>query len=252
MGEDTWDEAVDRAAQAGATLVAVAGGDGSLRLAATAVMRHGLTLGIIPTGTGNALARELGIPLDPNAAWLALGKPGTATPLDVGTVNGQAFLTVATVGITSGIAKEVSRLPKASFGTAVYIPALVRAFGKSTPFSLRVEAGGKVFEGAAHQCVVGVGSKQGALMALHPEASRTDGLLNVYVVEAAGYSSLRAYAAGLAGQALGLTNPLWTASATDISVEVKRSRTFVLDGDRFKWESARASVVAGGLKVWLA
>ncbi|MBN8943313.1 MAG: NAD(+)/NADH kinase [Rhizobiales bacterium] len=78
-------------------LVIVIGGDGTILAAAEAFLETGTPLAIVPLGTVNQLARDLDIPLDPQLAMAALAA-GTVKGIDVGRVNGQAFLCTCVVG----------------------------------------------------------------------------------------------------------------------------------------------------------
>src|SRR5262245_47743420 len=71
-------------------LVIVAGGDGTLNAAASALLETGLPLGILPLGTGNDLARTLGLPLEPTLAAQVIAT-GAPRRIDVGLANGQPF-----------------------------------------------------------------------------------------------------------------------------------------------------------------
>lgn len=78
--------------------VVVAGGDGTAASAAQALKGSGAALALLPLGTLNHLARDLGIPSDLKAA-AALAATGTATPIDVGEVNGRRFVNNASIGL---------------------------------------------------------------------------------------------------------------------------------------------------------
>lgn len=88
---------IRRVAESEADCVMVAGGDGTIRTAAEAVMPLGKTLGILPMGTMNLLARDLGMPLELEAAAAALAN-GRPRAIDVGSVNGSLFLNCSLVG----------------------------------------------------------------------------------------------------------------------------------------------------------
>src|ERR1017187_6208873 len=104
MSEHGWDEplwletTVDvpgtgqaRAAlAAGGDLVLASGGDGTGTACAAAIAGSGIPLGLIPSGTGNLLARNLGLPLELDQA-LVVALAGADRPLDVGRANGKAF-----------------------------------------------------------------------------------------------------------------------------------------------------------------
>lgn len=78
--------------------VAVGGGDGTLGSAAQAIAKVGRTLGILPLGTRNHLARQLGIPLDLSGAAQVIAD-GTRHAVDLGEVNGRMFVNNASIGL---------------------------------------------------------------------------------------------------------------------------------------------------------
>lgn len=93
----TCDRAAARARADGGVLV-VAGGDGTINMAAAAALRHGCALGVIPQGTFNYLARDHGIPLGAEAAARALVR-ARPQPVQVGLVNDHVFLVNASLGL---------------------------------------------------------------------------------------------------------------------------------------------------------
>lgn len=76
----------------------VGGGDGTLRTAATFLRKSGGILGVLPLGTMNLLARDLGIPLELEDAVATLIQ-APAEPIDVGLINGQPFLNKSALGL---------------------------------------------------------------------------------------------------------------------------------------------------------
>src|ERR671926_181555 len=79
-------------------LVMLGGGDGTMNAAASALVEIGRPLAVLPLGTGNDLARTLGIPLDPLAA-AEVAAAGRTRRIDLGLVNGRPFFNVACVGL---------------------------------------------------------------------------------------------------------------------------------------------------------
>ena len=118
--------AIARRAGALGRIVIVAGGDGTVSLVADAMAESGGTLGILPLGTGNDLARELAIPHEPRAAARRI-RWGSVHPTDLVTVNGRCFTTVGGLGLVSRSTVAVTRLRAGRFralarlaGAAVY------------------------------------------------------------------------------------------------------------------------------------
>jgi diacylglycerol kinase family enzyme len=86
-----WRRRLDEALDAGTRHVYAVGGDGTVLAVARALLDRDAVLGIVPTGTANLLARDLGIPLDPMPAVDALLE-SRPRRIDVGRVNGELFL----------------------------------------------------------------------------------------------------------------------------------------------------------------
>ena len=85
----------------------VCGGDGSLCRAAPGLIASSFTLGILPMGTANDLARTLGIPVELEAAAEVI-VAGHQRRIDLGTVNGTPFFNVASIGLSAELARELS------------------------------------------------------------------------------------------------------------------------------------------------
>jgi YegS/Rv2252/BmrU family lipid kinase len=164
----------------------VFGGDGTVHEVA-----NGLPLGgdgppvaLLPGGTGNDLARAIGIPPDPVAAATELvdARPRRLDMLDCGPRR-------AANGINAGFAAAatdvLSRRVKLVLGPAAYVVGGIRAGIDPPTWPARVEVDGTVVEGEALAVVVGNGGSFGGGRWLIPDADLADGLLDVLVVPAA-------------------------------------------------------------------
>ncbi|HYH18816.1 MAG TPA: diacylglycerol kinase family protein [Azospirillum sp.] len=98
-------DAIRNAASSDAETVVVGGGDGTILSAVNAVMPTGKTLGVLPLGTMNLLARDLGTPLDLDAAVHAVAQGGVR-PMDVAEVNGEVFLNASILGFYPRVVQE--------------------------------------------------------------------------------------------------------------------------------------------------
>ena len=95
----------------GAKRIAVSGGDGTITSAASALAGTDTELAVIPGGTLNHLARDRGIPVEPDKA-ADLAATGSARPVDAGTVNDQLFLNTSSVGAYVTFVRTRERLEK--------------------------------------------------------------------------------------------------------------------------------------------
>jgi YegS/Rv2252/BmrU family lipid kinase len=110
----------------GYTAVVGCGGDGTLSEIVQALAGTPVALGIIPTGTANVLAREFGVPLDPaRAAEVLLS--GAVQLVDVGRVDGRAFVMMASVGLDADVVQEVQHTPRRR-PRLLKVPLMVVAF----------------------------------------------------------------------------------------------------------------------------
>lgn len=102
---DGWRQQLDRAVAEGAERVYVLGGDGTVLGVTAALLGRDLPLGIVPLGTANLLARDLGMPLDPHQAIDALME-ARERRIDVARVNGEPFLVASMLGLATTLARS--------------------------------------------------------------------------------------------------------------------------------------------------
>jgi diacylglycerol kinase family enzyme len=126
------------AARSGSRLVMVWGGDGSMNEAGSALLGTDVPLGVIPAGSGNGLARELGIPMQPAAA-IAAALKGRPRVIDGGELGGRPFFNVAGVGFDAHIASCFDRAPRR--GLATYVRVSARELLTYRAGSYRIDCG---------------------------------------------------------------------------------------------------------------
>ena len=173
------------------TLV-LAGGDGSVHTAVASLRRRGelspdRPLGLVPLGTGNDLARTLGIPLDPAGAARAL-LTGRPRPLDLLVDDtGGVVVNAVHLGVGAEAAEKAGAL-KERLGKAAYAVGSVLAGAGSTGWDLRVEVDGEPLHTDEPVLMVGVanGRTIGGGAELAPDAAPDDGLLDVVVATSTG------------------------------------------------------------------
>ncbi|HEY7106799.1 MAG TPA: YegS/Rv2252/BmrU family lipid kinase [Acidimicrobiia bacterium] len=196
-------ECVEHALAHGADRLIVWGGDGMVQRVVDAMIAvprsDRAPLAIVPAGTANVLADNLGIPHDVDAA-VDSALHGDVRPLDVGVMNGEAFAVMAGAGLDSLMIRDADGALKRRLGRASYVVAAVRHI-RLARFGVRVEVDGQPwFRGRAGCVLVGnVGRLLGGL-AVFPDALPDDGQLDVGVVTAQGMTQwARATARALAG-----------------------------------------------------
>jgi YegS/Rv2252/BmrU family lipid kinase len=159
------------------------GGDGTMNAAAEALLETGLPLAILPLGTGNDLARTLGIPLDPvAAAEVAAG--GATRRIDLGRVNDKHFFNVASIGLSVRVAEALTGEVKRRLGTLGYPVTVYRVLKEGRAFraEIRPEGGGPPLALQTIQLAVGNGRFYGGGLVVDERAEIDDRLLHLYAL----------------------------------------------------------------------
>lgn len=189
---------IKRAVKDGTPLIIVGGGDGTLSSAAEVLVNSESILGVLPMGTGNAFARDLGIPPDPERA-IEILTTGKLARVDLGLANKKLFVNVATVGLTTRIAEGLTGESKRRLGRMVYAFAVARAVALMKPFKARLTTDEGTDEYTTMQFVVGSGRFHAGPFPVTPDAEITDRMLNGYVLATTRKGVLLKYALHLWG-----------------------------------------------------
>ncbi|MCU1537627.1 MAG: diacylglycerol kinase catalytic region [Humibacillus sp.] len=223
--EETGEKQGREAVEAGAQVVASLGGDGTVRSVASALVGTDVALGLLPGGTGNLLARNLGLPVDSIEQALEIVLSGRDRSIDVGLLRSgdslvevgadssggpggraddptrerrddeEVFLVMAGLGLDGEVMAGTNEKVKKVIGWVAYVfAALHKVFGRG--FSVRVSASGGPGEVSrpgdtigrhARSVVIGnCGTLQGGIE-LMPEAKLDDGILDAVVVAPKGF-----------------------------------------------------------------
>ncbi|WP_224273784.1 lipid kinase [Nocardioides lacusdianchii] len=177
-------DALDEAMATQPDLLVVGGGDGTIGCAAGLVAHTSTTLGVLPLGTANDFARTLEIPTALTAAVDTL-LTGKVVDVDLGRVDGQVYLNVASLGLSVAVAQRLTPGLKRRLGRFAYPVATLAAYRGHRPFAARLELDdGSVLElQDLMQVAVGNGRHYGGGLTVSPNASIDDHLLDVYAVE---------------------------------------------------------------------
>ena len=172
------------AARAGTRMVIVSGGDGTIENVALGLAGSRTTLGIIPTGTRNNLARSLGIPTDDMAGAVALLRNGRLLKVDVGQVRrgraSRSFLEAGAVGLASALYPSADDIQHGDLGKlAEFISTLVSAV--PSEIRLRLDHHGKEVVAHAHMVIVANTPFMGANFQIGTDVVFDDRQLDVFV-----------------------------------------------------------------------
>jgi YegS/Rv2252/BmrU family lipid kinase len=169
-------------AAAGGEVAVAFGGDGLISAVAGALRHTDGVVGILPGGRGNDLCRVLGIPLKPVAACGVLAT-GVQRRVDLGEAGGRAFAGIASCGFDS-VVNQIANETTVVRGSPVYALALLRALPGWRAAGFEVGIDGDPPRQFTGYSVAAANSRQfGGGMRLAPDASLTDGLLDVVIIE---------------------------------------------------------------------
>jgi YegS/Rv2252/BmrU family lipid kinase len=160
-------------------IVVAVGGDGTVNEIASAIVGSHTALGIVPYGSGNGLARFLGIPMNPQHAVQALGT-GRVENIDSATVNGQPFFNMSGMGFDAHISEVFSHGKKRGFIS--YIKSSMQEIANYNEQDYHIEVDGKVYNRKAFMLSIANSSQYGNNAHISPRASVQDGLLDVCVI----------------------------------------------------------------------
>lgn len=258
--DDSGREAARRAVRRGASLVIAAGGDGTVRAAAEALRGTGVSLAIVPVGTGNLLARNLLLPLGSIDAATAIAFSGIDRPVDVGvaeltTQDGRAvehaFVVMAGVGLDAVMIAKTRPGLKKQVGWFAYVDAGARVIPRAEPFRIGYSLDGRA-ERNAHVSTILVancGTLTGNMLFL-PDARLDDGVLDTAIMQVKGILGwvriwlrviwengvLRRSATGrevIRLREKSNERMMKTLRSTDIRIRLDSPQPLELDGDEF-------------------
>lgn len=226
-----------------ATVVAV-GGDGTVSLVAKAVLGKDIGLGILPAGSANGMARELGIAEDIATALEIVVKNNTKQA-DVIDVNGHICLHLSDIGLNARLIKhfEEGKLR----GKLGYATKVIKTLWTNSPMTVTVHVHGKEVVMKALMVALANARMYGTGAVINPEGDLYDGEFEVVIMKRLAISEL--FKMWLKPQPF---NPdkIKIYPATSVSIQTTRKVHFQVDGEYLgKVHTVEAKVVAGQLKL---
>jgi len=204
------------------------GGDGTVNEVAGALAHQAAALGIVPAGSGNGLARELGISLRPDEAMNTV-VAGIDRRIDVGELGGRYFVNVGGVGLAASVAELFSRL--AGRGLRTYAQATVARVLSYEPARYRVQFGDQVVDHEALILEIANGRQYGSGALIAPGARLDDGHLELVTVAPMGllrvaWSVPRLFTGTIARHPRVTTRPV-----TEVTLSSDAPMPFHVDGE---------------------
>jgi len=218
------------AVESGAEVLFVCGGDGTVRAAASALAGTTVALAVLPSGTGNVLALNLGLPADV-VEGVRLATRGGRRRIDLGEVDGLIFTVAAGIGLDAQMVADTSHLAKHRLGWPAYLAGALRHLAEPRfPAQVRLDGGTPLQRKVRSVLVANVGRLPGGIR-LVPTAAPDDGQLDVVLIAARWPHEWAGILWSLVGREP-RGGRLETFRARRVEVTADRPRARELDGDQ--------------------
>ncbi|MFB7251337.1 diacylglycerol/lipid kinase family protein [Microbacterium sp. NPDC056234] len=194
--EDAGQGVTRQALAEGVSAVLVAGGDGTVRAVAEAIADTHVPLGILPSGTGNLFARNLGLPLTDPASIVRAALAGRTLPVDLGwatltredgSSETHAFVVLAGMGLDADMIANTRPDLKKSVGWVAYVDGAARSLAAAKPFRIVYQLDeSRLHSTKVYSMLFANCGMLPAGISLIPSASITDGTLDVAIIQPSG------------------------------------------------------------------
>jgi len=229
-------------------LVIIGGGDGTLNAAVDGLVDTQLTLGILPLGTANDLARTLGIPNSLPEACEIIAK-GQVQRIDLGWVNGKHFFNVASLGLSVQITQQLTKEAKRRWGVFAYAATALGVIWQARPFRAEIRLKGESISVKTVQIAVGNGRYYGGGMTVTHDATIDDQRLDLYSLEIQHWWQIIALLPAMRGGQHTTLPGVRALHAKEIEVYTTRPLPINTDGEITTYTPAQFRVIPQALAV---
>ncbi|TAE92988.1 MAG: diacylglycerol kinase family lipid kinase [Verrucomicrobia bacterium] len=226
------EEACDLAAKfaaAGEPVVVAAGGDGTLNAVVQGLAGTDTALGVIPTGTMNVFARELGIPNGHLDLAFQVIEQGFIREIDLFAVNDSPFMQMAGLGFDASVIEETTWESKKMLGPLAYLLAAVKVLGEKPPMMRLTTQDGREVSGVA--VLAGNGTLYGGQFPLFRKADNQDEMLDVLVFQESGYRLVLDSLTNLVRGGVDLSDSVVHLQASHFTVRCESDFPIQVDGE---------------------
>lgn len=225
------------------------GGDGTINEVASALAFRDATLGVIPTGSGNGLARELRVSMRPARAF-EQSLDGRTCRIDAGELDGRLFFNIAGIGLDARVAHRFAEVGLARRGLRRYLEIAVRELLTYTSSTYSIVTDGTAVRVEALLVALANGRQYGNGALIAPTAAMDDGKLDVVVVASRSPVATVLQATRLFTGRIGHAPGVTSVRAAEIEIASDRPVPYHIDGEPFLGESSiRARSRPGALRV---
>jgi YegS/Rv2252/BmrU family lipid kinase len=227
--------------------IVAAGGDGTINEIVNGIAGHNVTLGLLPLGTMNVFASELGLPVNDLARCWNIVQQNRTDRVDLPRANRKHFVQLAGVGLDAQVVKETSRGFKRSFGPLSYLISAVQIASRTPPV-LRIESDDAITEEGSF-VLVGNGRLYGGRFPFFKQAVMNDGLLDVIVFKRLNYFDIIRYLQDVVFTPQISSPEVEYFQTTHLKVSSDESVPVEIDGELIGNCPVEFKIRAGGLRV---
>ena len=237
-----------KAIEAGYEVVVSVGGDGTMNEVLNGIGETGTTMGIIPIGTGNDLARTLGIPLSLEQS-LEVVVHGNTVGIDLGKERDNYFSIITGIGFPSDVMHHVNTTPSFFKGPLKIFAGIIKTMNKLKPYPVTIRTVEKTFKSDVMGIFILNCRFTGGGLMIAPEADHKDGLFDVVLMHRMSkFSFLRLLPKAYSGRHMG--HPKVELFRTSkITVESDEPLMKIVDGNVLGLTPLDAHVIPKGLSV---
>ncbi len=248
-GPDDATKFAAEAIESGYDVVAACGGDGTVNETARALCGTGIPMAILPSGSGNGLARHIGLAPHELGA-IDIISEDNITDCDYGTVNGEKFFCTFGLGFDGAVAKRFAEA--STRGLFTYLKEGLEEFNGYEPRSYRVTIDGKTtFERKAFVIACCNASQYGNNAFIAPDASITDGLLDVIILNDASNIQLLMMGVDMLTGMLPHNRQIEIIRAKTVDIATDEPSAAHIDGEPFgETDNFHIEIVPGELKLF--
>lgn len=247
----------EQAVQDGVELVAAYGGDGTVTEVAHGLLNHDVPLGLLPGGTGNAMAFKLGVPPTLEHALSLLVSKNQVQAVDMcrvtccdehGNNKTGHFILRASIGLANKMLDYATPELKTQFGNMAYVMGAFNSLSNADELNFRLHIGEDTHDIAGVACLVANAATVGgqARFDFAPQVSPSDGQMNTFVFKYQGDSLLNILKSHLNANLSEFPNQ-WPFQT--MRIETESPQLITLDGEKFGYTPATFDVLPAAVKV---
>jgi len=231
----------------GHTLIIIGGGDGTFNTVTDLFVHRDVVLGILPLGTANNFARSMGIPMNLGKAVDVIVK-GKVVDVDLGTINGQFFINVASIGFSRDVITATPRRLKRYLGIVSYLLYETKYLITQELFRCRITIGDRVQVITTRQLIIANGSFYGTRK-ITPDAHIDNRTLIIFAMDSLSvWQGLKFWIGLLFGRHL--TFPESRIFLTDsASIETEPVKFVIIGGEKTTRTPIRVAIVPAAVKI---